>query len=239
MDSPWQRLPWTLPAALLIWAAALVGLAYFMGKPTQRLAEPPPIEAQLLDQYVPPGTGSSHPEPPAAVSQPQPVPQVRPQPAPRRPLESHRAKKKPAPPEEAVTTKATAAPSGAPAMPGVGQAAVKVKTSGNTGAQAGSDGGTGPAQGSMSANSGARALIHPMPQIPEDLRGEAFNSAALVRFHIAVDGSVEVELVQPTPNPVLNRILLDSLKKWRFMPAIQSGKPVATTEEILVKIQVR
>jgi hypothetical protein len=33
--------------------------------------------------------------------------------------------------------------------------------------------------------------------------------------------------------------LLDSLKKWRFMPAIKSGIPVASTEEILVKIEVK
>ena len=33
MDSPWRRLPWTLPAALLIWAAALWGSAYFMESP--------------------------------------------------------------------------------------------------------------------------------------------------------------------------------------------------------------
>jgi protein TonB len=91
----------------------------------------------------------------------------------------------------------------------------------------------------MFGSSGARAIIHPLPQIPEDLREGAFISAALARFHIAVDGSAEVELVKPTQDPRLNRILLDTLKKWRFFPAIKSGKPVATTEEILVKIEVR
>ena len=78
-----------------------------------------------------------------------------------------------------------------------------------------------------------------MPQIPDDMREGAFNSAALARFHIAVDGSVTVELVKPTQNPRLNRILLDSLRKWRFIPAIKNGKPVASTEEIVVKIEVR
>ncbi len=29
-DSPWRRLPWTLPAALIVWALALWGLAFFM-----------------------------------------------------------------------------------------------------------------------------------------------------------------------------------------------------------------
>jgi protein TonB len=89
------------------------------------------------------------------------------------------------------------------------------------------------------ASSGARAIVQPMPQIPDDLREEAFNFIALARFHIAVDGSAKVELAKPTPNPRLNWILLDSLKKWRFIPAIKNGKPVASTEEIVVKIEVK
>jgi protein TonB len=78
-----------------------------------------------------------------------------------------------------------------------------------------------------------------MPQIPDDLRDEAFNFTALARFHIAADGTVEVELAKATPNPRLNRILLDSLAKWRFIPAIKNGKPVASTEEIVVKLEVK
>jgi protein TonB len=78
-----------------------------------------------------------------------------------------------------------------------------------------------------------------MPQIPDELREAAFSSTALARFHIAADGSATVELAKPTPNPRLNLILLDSLKKWRFIPAIKNGKPVASTEEIVVKIEVK
>jgi len=48
-----------------------------------------------------------------------------------------------------------------------------------------------------------------------------------------------VELAKPTPNPDLNRILLESLKKWRFIPVIKNGKPVASTEEIIVKIEIK
>ena len=91
----------------------------------------------------------------------------------------------------------------------------------------------------MYASSGARAIVRPMPEIPDDLREEAFNFTALARFHVAADGSAKVELARPTPNPRLNRILLESLTKWRFMPAIKNGKPVASTEEIAVKIEVK
>lgn len=61
-------------------------------------------------------------------------------------------------------------------------------------------------------------LIHqPLPDIPEDLRYEAFNSEAVARFHIAADGEVlNVELIKPCANPRLNQLLLKSLKKWKF-----------------------
>lgn len=77
-----------------------------------------------------------------------------------------------------------------------------------------------------------------MPRIPDDLRDEAFDSVARARFHIAVDGSITVELVRPTQNPRINRILLDTLKNWKFSPAIKNGKPVASTEEILIRVNV-
>ena len=112
-------------------------------------------------------------------------------------------------------------------------------TSSNSGPQGGSYDPKGSSRGDLHASSGARAIVQPMPQIPEDLRAEAFKSSALARFHIAVDGSAEVELARPTPIPRLNRILLDSLKKWRFIPAIRGGVPVASIEEILVKIEVK
>ncbi len=91
----------------------------------------------------------------------------------------------------------------------------------------------------MYANSGARAILHPKPQIPDDMRDETFKFAPLARFHIAVDGSFNVELVKPTPNPRLNRILLNSLNKWQWFPAIKNGKPVASIEEMNVTIEVR
>jgi periplasmic protein TonB len=229
IDSPWHRLPWTLPTALLIWAVALLGLAYFMEKPTHRPLEPSAIDAQLLvEQSASPAS--------AAVQKPKPLPQVRPQPAPVISKVTPTAEQKPS---VQKAEEATNAPSSAQATPSEGPVTGTVNTSTNTRPQAGSYYGTGSSQGDINANSGARAIIQPMPQIPDDMRAEAFNFAALARFHIAVDGSVKVELAKPTPNPRLNRILLDSLKKWRFIPAIKNGKPVDSTEDIVVKIEVK
>ncbi|MGO9443583.1 MAG: energy transducer TonB [Thiobacillaceae bacterium] len=78
-----------------------------------------------------------------------------------------------------------------------------------------------------------------MPQIPDELRDEALEATAMARFHVAADGSATVELAKPTPNPRLNHLLLNTLKNWRFFPAMKDGQPVSSIEEIAIHIQVQ
>jgi protein TonB len=78
-------------------------------------------------------------------------------------------------------------------------------------------------------------LFSPLPQIPDDLRSEAFSSEAIARFHIAADGLVvEVEMIKPAANPRLNHLLLRSLKNWKFAPT-----SAAFTQEIHVRFSVQ
>ena len=65
------------------------------------------------------------------------------------------------------------------------------------------------------------------------------NVTAVARFEIAEDGTSSVTLIKPTQNPRLNRLLLDSLKNWRFTPALKDGKPVATSEDKVIRVNVR
>ena len=78
-----------------------------------------------------------------------------------------------------------------------------------------------------------------MPQIPDELRQDALSAVAVARFHVAVDGTATVELIKPTSNPRLNRLLLDTLKNWRFFPSMKDGKPVASTQELSIKVEVK
>src|SRR5208283_965060 len=191
IDNPWRRLPWTLTAALLIWVAALWGLAYFMEKSTLKPEELPPIDARFIEQTVPAAPQSR----PAAVHKPKPLPRATPQQVPVKPQVSPRAEQNPAAPvttKTAVALPAAPAPDGTHAAPGEGLPG----TSANSNAQAGPSDGKGPTHGNIYANSGARAIVRPMPQIPDDLREGAFNASALARFHIAVDGSAKVELAR-------------------------------------------
>jgi periplasmic protein TonB len=86
---------------------------------------------------------------------------------------------------------------------------------------------------------GARAIYQPLPEIPEALRRRNIEMVAIARFRVAENGAARVELLQPTSEPELNRALLDALRRWRFFPAMQEGKPVASTVDIRVPISVR
>ncbi len=79
------------------------------------------------------------------------------------------------------------------------------------------------------------AIHNPLPEIPDDLREEAFNSTAVARFYIDEKGAVtKVELIKPCNNPKLNHLLLKSLQNWKFNP---SNK--ASAKEIKVNFEVK
>jgi TonB family protein len=77
-------------------------------------------------------------------------------------------------------------------------------------------------------------ISNSLPQIPNDLREEAFVSEAIARFYIDTAGSVtRVELIKPCANPRLNNLLLKSLKSWKF-----AAKNVSSTQDIRVSFKV-
>ena len=88
-------------------------------------------------------------------------------------------------------------------------------------------------------NHGARAIVHPLPVIPDDIRAEALKDSATAIFRVAADGSSNVELLRPTQNTRLNLILLNTLKTWRFFPAVKDGKPIDSVQELTIHISVQ
>ena len=231
-DDPWRRLPWTLAAAVLISAMLLAEFGRLMNRP-EPLPEPKPIDAQLVE--LPPPAPPPPPPPkrePVKVTKPPapakrepvrekpavtPPPETRPAPEPAKPQEELPAPRQPAPPSQSAPPQPAAPKPAPPPNP----APVSHGSSSDTG------------------NMGAQAIERPLPKIPDDLREEAFSVAAVARFRIAPDGTASVELATPTPNPRLNRLLLDTLKKWRFFPAMKDGKPVASVQEIRVQFEVK
>ncbi|WP_341316697.1 energy transducer TonB [Paraburkholderia sp. IMGN_8] len=89
-----------------------------------------------------------------------------------------------------------------------------------------------------SGYSTARAIAQPLPTVPDDLREQAYQTVATARFVIHTDGSAAVELIRPTQYPRLNQILIETLRGWRFVPAMQDGHPVESSLEIRVHFNV-
>jgi periplasmic protein TonB len=234
LDDPQQRLLWILPAAIVVWIFMLSGFALLLG---ERSAPPPPpaLDAQIivLPPPVPVGLQAG---PLATTPKPALV-----KPAPAHHEISHVRKSAPArptiatpkvalPPEPAAGANAGGAASG-PANPPEGAGIGSASSSGEEG---GGGGGTGPGTDS----SGARAIFAPTPVIPDDLREDALEAVAVARFTISSDGTVKVALIKPTNNPRINQLLLDTLAKWQFFPAVRGGDPIDSTVDIRIPISV-
>ena len=214
LDNPWRRLPWSVPLALAISIAILWELGRILERPPIIRPAPVSIDAELIE--LPPPAEQK-------VAQPEPAP-PKPAPRPRQKAPSRIRPQAPvalpeAPAAPVSEERSPTPPPPAPANPTVPQAPV-----------------TKPA---ARATAGAQAIVRPMPQIPDDLRRDAFNAIAIARFHIAADGSATFELAKPTPNPRLNQLLLEKLKDWRFFPAMRDGKPVSSDQDIRITFEVK
>jgi protein TonB len=99
--------------------------------------------------------------------------------------------------------------------------------------------GSGSGAGLGSDTAGARAIYAPAPTIPDDLREDAINTVAVAHFKVSYDGQVEVTLTTPTSNPQLNEVLLDTLKQWKFFPAMRNGIAVPSEFDIRIPITVQ
>ena len=152
---------------------------------------------------------------PEIVEPPPPQPVAKPQPPPRPRPQPRPA---PSPPHAAETP----TPAPAPPIAAAPTPAVPAAPAAPTGGQA-----------------GARAVYRPLPEFPDELRRRRIETVAVARFHVAADGSAQVEIVQATDNPQLNRLLLNTFKTWRFFPAIENGQPVASTIDIRVPISIQ
>jgi protein TonB len=230
LDEPGRRLLWTLPMALLIWLALLIGFSHMLELTAPPPPELKPVEARIVE--LPPEGGLQAGPAPAAPAKPKPAvvkpaPVIHPHVLPHPHLKVTPATP-PIAPSATGTAKSAAPPapsSGAPSPPAGG------------GVPGGAGSGSGAGLGSDTA--GARAIYAPTPTIPDDLREDALNAIAIAHFKVGYDGQVEVVLAKPTSNPELNQILLDTLKQWKFFPATRSGVAILSEFDVRIPITVQ
>jgi periplasmic protein TonB len=232
LDDPWRRLIWLTPSALLLWAVLLAGFAALLQSsgPRESIER---LDARLID--LPPAApaglqGSAETAPaPAAAPVAQPQPRSEPQPVPH----PHVKKQKPAPPRLYDVN-------GPHTAPAAEQTANGQPPTAESGAVVGGVASGRAGLGGLGTDSlGARAIYAPVPTIPDDLREHVFETVAVAHFQVSFDGSAKVSLIRPTSNPRLNGILLDTLKQWRFFPAIRSGIAIESEFDVRIPIAVQ
>jgi protein TonB len=125
-----------------------------------------------------------------------------------------------------------------PAAPSTPAPATIAQSASNTAAATPSNGSATTAPPAPSGNLQVRLLSQPMPVLPDDLREQGYQVTAVAHFKVHTDGTFEVELIKPTQNPRLNQILLETLHRWRFFPAMENGHPVESDQEVRVHFSV-
>ncbi|MFL9933554.1 energy transducer TonB [Paraburkholderia sp. RL18-103-BIB-C] len=232
LDEPTTRIVIAVAIAFGLWCAALVLVGGLLVTPEITPPSPPNLDAQLVEIEPPPPATSTpaqaapaHPAPPANIKHATPVPVHRATPVHLEP--SQRAASHMAPPD---SPSAPAAPPAPPAPPASAMPAESVANRSLAATDLAASG---------SGHTGARVITQPLPEIPDDLREAAYHALALARFTIHPDGSVDVELLQPTQQPRLNQLLLASLHNWRFFPATENGKPVESHQDVRVHLVVQ
>ena len=234
-DAPWGRLPWLTGASVLLTFVSLMGFLRLLEEPLTVVPTPPPVRVDVVEipatiqPPVSPPTAKVAPSRPPPPPRPEPARKTQEAPAPPALIDAPRDLQLPA---EPAPTPQAQAPEPQVAGPPVSMPAT-VPATPSPGAQ--SLGPAPPGGGQM----GARALYKPMPEIPDALRRRNLEMVAVARFSVAADGSAQVALIEPTSDPDLNRALLDSLKRWRFFPAMQNGKPVASSIDIRIPVSVK
>jgi periplasmic protein TonB len=223
-DDPWRRLPWSLPLALLLSALSLAAFLWFLSGSRYTPPPPPAVQVDVIELPAPPPPETAPPPEP----EPPPPSAVEPEPEP------------PPPPLEQVLEPTPEAPPPPPPKP-TPRPKVQVAKPPPTTKPPPQTAVAPPAPSAAPAGGntmGPRALYQPKPDIPEELRHHRLELVAIARFQVAANGSTQVELIEPTPEPTLNRALLETLKKWRFFPALLSGQPVASTIDMRIPVTV-
>lgn len=230
-DSPSIRFALAVLVALIVWMAFLIQVGHWLRPSAAARVQDKPLEMRMIELDPPE----------AAVATPSVAPAA---PAPSKPRQA-------ADPHAQVTThlrtpppvpskpEARSVQNVPPAQPT--PAAQEPKTAAEPPARtaAPSDESANAAPSAKSSgDAAAHSISQPLPELPDDLREQAYQTVATARFAIHTDGSVDVELIKPTPNPRLNQILLEALRKWRFFPAMQAGHPVESRQDIRVHFNV-
>lgn len=84
----------------------------------------------------------------------------------------------------------------------------------------------------------AKVIESPKPEIPSEYNDEAFTTTCTARFSIDAKGEFTVKLLDTTGNEDIDKLILKTLKKWKFKPATVDDKPVASNRKLKIELEI-
>ena len=81
-------------------------------------------------------------------------------------------------------------------------------------------------------------IFNPLPVIPSNLRTHGYSTYVRVEFFVNKDAAFTSKLLSSTGYDELDRVVIDTLKKWKFSPATMDGQPVNGTLKLRIQFSV-
>ena len=78
----------------------------------------------------------------------------------------------------------------------------------------------------------------PQPVITPEMLEQGIKTSCTARFAIASSGKHNVKLLSSTGSAEVDEMTLDTLRTWRFRPALLGGEPVASVRKIKIEFEV-
>lgn len=79
----------------------------------------------------------------------------------------------------------------------------------------------------------------PQPTLPDDLRAEALDKTFVAEVVVSSEGvPTDVHVAQSTGNDELDKLALETARKWKFKPATKDGQPIESRVRLHIEFQV-
>jgi protein TonB len=242
-DDPWSRLPWLVPAALVLTLLSQIAFLSLLRQPANQLA-PRPVDVQIVELPVTVTPPAPQPAPPAQKPPPPAPRRVEPPPRPTPPQPEARVEvpRDPTPPaaEEpmmpAPEAAATVPVPATPAAPGTVVGPPVAALPSPPAPQAAPPPAQIPPRITRPARPSGGYQVR--PAYPAAARQARAEGTTLLRVHIRADGTIDdVQVSRSAGHAALDEAAAAAVTRWRFEPARSGSEAVAVW--VLIPVEFR
>jgi TonB family protein len=91
----------------------------------------------------------------------------------------------------------------------------------------------------LQKSSNAEATFRPEPDIPDSMRSEQFATNVAVHVTIDENGRASYDLTRSSGSSVIDRLVTQTLRRWKWKAAIRNGAAVSSETDITVSLRVK